>query len=94
MARGGILIQKTLFDILTVISLVGGQAEQPFLEDGIVSVPEPQGQAQALAGIADPAQAVFVPAIGTGAGMLVAEICPGLAFGAVIFTNRASGPFT
>ncbi len=41
---GGIKVEETLLDVFTPIALLTGQAEHPFLEEGISTVPEGHGQ--------------------------------------------------
>ena len=45
-----------------------------------------------LAIIAEAAQAIFFPLIGTGSGLIVAEGFPGIAIGAVVLAHRAPFP--
>ena len=42
--------------------------------------------------IAKAADAVFVPAIGSAAGVIVGKIVPGVAVGAIVFAHGAPGP--
>ena len=42
--------------------------------------------------VADPAQAVLVPPVGAGAGVVVGEVVPGVAVAAVVLTHRAPRP--
>ena len=41
--------------------------------------------------VADAGDAIFIPAIGARAGVVVREIVPGVAIGAVIFADGAPG---
>ena len=86
-ARDRVEVVVDLLDVLAVVALLIGQAEQAFLEDAVAPVPQGQGQAQAAALVADPRQPVLAPPIGTGAGLLVRQCPPGIAVGAVILPH-------
>src|SRR5580704_14357084 len=76
-----------------MVAFVSSQAEDPFLENRITLIPQSDGKANHLSAIADPGQAVFVPAIGTGTGMVVWQVFPGVAERAVVLTHRAPCTF-
>lgn len=76
-----------------MVALVAGQTERPFLENRIATVPQREGEAQPLLLVANAAQAVFIPAVGPRPGLIVIEMLPGFAVGAVVLTDRATGPF-
>ena len=59
---------------------------------GSLLVPEGEGEAEALLVVGDPAEAVLAPAIGAGAGLVVAEVVPGVAVLAVVLAHRAPLP--
>ena len=61
MSRRGVEIEVILFHVLAVISFGTGQAEQPLFQDGVITVPESQREAEMLMVIAYPSYAVFVP---------------------------------
>src|SRR5262249_20527252 len=67
------------------------EAEDALLQEGITPVPEGQGEAEGLAFVADPGQAVLAPAIGAGACLVVREVVPGVAVRAVVLSNGAPG---
>ena len=92
MCRRAIDIEIVLFDILAVIAFAIGQAEQPLLQDRVGAIPERQCKAKTLLVIADAGQPVLAPAIGAGACLIVAEIVPCRAGGAIILTNRPPLP--
>ena len=46
--RRGVEVVVKLLDVLAVVALAVGQAEEAFLEDGIVAVPEGERQAEPL----------------------------------------------
>ncbi len=87
--RGGVEIIIELLDVLAVVALAVGQAEQPFLQDRVLAVPERQRQAQPLMLVAEPGDAVLAPAIGPRARLVVREILPGVAVGAVVLAHGA-----
>jgi hypothetical protein len=68
-----------LLHVLAVVALVAGQPKEPLLEDGVALVPQADGQTQVLEAVADPGQAVLVPAVGAAAGVVVGEVVPGFA---------------
>ena len=84
-------VEIVLFHVLAVVALVGGQAEEAFLEDGIAFVPENGGEAKKLIAIANAGDTVLAPAIGFAAGEFVRQIAPGVAVGAVIFADGGPG---
>ncbi len=85
----GIQVVVTLLDVLAVIALWAAQPKQPFLQDGVVPVPESRREAQPALAIADAQQPVFPPAIGTAARMVVWKVGPAFAGGGVILPHGA-----
>ena len=92
MRGGGIEIEIILFYIFTVIAFVPGEAEQALLQDGIAPVPKRQREAYPLVPVANPANAVFSPAIHPRTRVLVRKIFPGRPVWTVIFSNRSPLP--
>jgi len=90
--RRGVEVEVTLLDVLAVVALRPAQPEEALLEDGVAAVPQGQGEAQATLAIAYAEQAVLAPAVGSAAGVLVWEVVPGVAVGAVILAHRAPLP--
>jgi hypothetical protein len=88
---GGVEVEIALLDVLAVVGLARDQAEEAFLEDGIAAVPQGQSEDQELIAVADARQAVLAPAVGPAAGVVVREVVPGVAVGAVVLTHRAPG---
>ena len=86
-------VEVVLLDVLTMIALGIGQAEQAFLQDRVPLVPQRQGQAQPLLVVADPGDAILAPPVRAGPGLIVAEIGPGVTVVAVILPDRAPLPF-
>ena len=72
-----------------MVALAVGQAEQPFLEDGVFSVPQGQREAEKLLVVGDTRQPVFSPAVSAGTRLVVAEIVPGIAIVTVVLAHRA-----
>ncbi len=77
--RRRVQVPPQLLGVLAVVALVPGQPEDPLLQDRIGPVPERQGEAQPLLVVAQPGQAVLVPAVGAGAGVIVGQVPPRVA---------------
>ena len=88
-AGDGVEVPPVVLDVLTVVGLGPGQPERPLLEDRIAPVPQCQAQAQPLLAVAEAGQAVLAPAVGLGAGVVMRQVVPRLAVGAVILPDRA-----
>ena len=88
-AGDGVEVPPVVLDVLTVVGLGPGQPERPLLEDRVAPVPQRQTQAQPLLAVAEAGQAVFAPAVGPGAGVVMGQVVPRLAVGAVILPDRA-----
>src|SRR4029077_12576071 len=93
-ARDGIEIVVDLLDVLAVVALLVGQAEQPLFQDGVVPVPQRERQAQELPVVGKAGEAVLAPAVGAAARLVVAEIVPCRAVGAVVLAHSAPLPLT
>ena len=91
MRRRAVEIEIAFLNIFAMIALRACQTKQPLLEYGIPAIPESQGKAHAPLVVADTRQAILVPAIGTGAGVLVGKIVPGFAGRAVVFAHGSPG---
>jgi len=89
MGRRAVQVEIILLDVLAVVALTVGQAEEPFLQDGILAVPQRQGEAETLVVVGDAGQAVLAPAVGAGAGLVVIEVVPGVAALAVVLADSA-----
>ena len=88
--RGGVVeIVVVLLHVLAVIPLDVVQAEEPFLQDRIASIPQRHGKADGLMAIAETGEAVFVPAVDARSCVIVRKVCPGVAVGAVILADGA-----
>jgi len=84
-------VEIVLLDVLAVIALGAGDAEKAFLEDGVLAVPEGRCEAEQLIAIADAGDAVLAPAIGPAAGVVVRQVVPGVAVGAVVLADGPPG---
>ena len=63
-------VEVVLLDVLAVVALVAGEAEEPLLQDRVAAVPQRQREADALVAVADAGQAVLVPAVGARGGVV------------------------
>ena len=88
-SRRAVQVEIVLFHIFAVVALAVGQAKQPLLEDRVPAIPQGQGETEELPVVADAAQAILAPTIGPGAGLVVAEIVPGVAIGAIVLAHGA-----
>src|SRR5579884_1397864 len=89
----GIEIIVNLFDILAVIAFFIGQAKEACFENGIFAVPEARGEAEILMVVANAENAVFGPAVGARARLIVREVGPGGSIRAVVLANGSPGAF-
>ena len=74
-------VEVVLLDVLAVVALAVGEPEQALLEDRVATVPEGEREAQPLPVVGDARDAVLAPAVGARAGLIVAEVVPGVAVG-------------
>ena len=72
----GVEVEVVLLDVLAVVALGPGEAEEPLLQDGVAPVPEREGEAEALVIVGDAEQAVLAPPVGARARMVVREVAP------------------
>jgi hypothetical protein len=70
-SRRAVEVEVVLLDVLAVVSLAVGQAEQPLLEDRVLAVPQGEGKAQPLVVVAETREAILAPMIGTRARLIV-----------------------
>jgi len=57
-------VEIILLDVLAVIAFAVGQAEQPFLEDRVLAVPQGERETQPLVVVAETGEASLAPVIG------------------------------
>src|SRR6202020_1358424 len=93
-ARDGVQVPPVLLDVLAVVALRPGQPEGPLLQDRIAPVPQGQAQAEPLLDVAEPGQPVLAPPVGPRPRVVVREVVPGRAVGAVLLPDRPPLPFT
>jgi hypothetical protein len=91
--RRRVEIPVELLDVLAVIALRTGEAEEPLLEVRVPFVPERQRQAEELAVVGQAGEAVLAPAVGARPRRFVGEIVPGRAVGGVVLAHRPPLPF-
>src|SRR5262249_16392596 len=87
--RRGVEVVVQLLDILAVVGLAVGQAEEAFLEDRVTAVPERQRQTQPLFLVADAGDTVLAPAVSPAARLVVGKAIPGVAARTVIVAHRS-----
>jgi hypothetical protein len=90
--RCGIEIEVILLDVFAVIALSVRQAEQPFFQNRVGAVPEAERKTELLMIVTDAGKAVFAPAIGPGARVIVREVIPRVAGITVVLTDRPPLP--
>ena len=76
-----------LLRVLAVIAVGAAEAEDPLLQDRVAAVPEGEGEAEDLPVVADAREAVLVPAVGARTGVVVREVAPRVAVGAVVLAH-------
>ena len=85
--RRGIEVEVVLLHILPVIALAIGQAEQSFLEDRVLLIPQGNSNALPLFVIAKTSETVLAPMVGARPRVIVREIVPCVAVRTVIFAD-------
>ena len=90
--RRGIEVVVELLDVLAVVALAVGEAEQALLQDRIAAVPKRQREAEPLLLVGNAGDAVLAPAVGPRARLIVRKILPGVAVRAVVLADRAPLP--
>src|SRR5262249_50902526 len=80
-------------DVLAVVALAVGQAEQPLLQVRVLPVPEGQREAEPLVIVRHAGGAGLAPAISAGARMSVSAVLPGVAALAGVFSSARSLSF-
>jgi hypothetical protein len=91
-ARYAVEIIVVFLDVFAMVAFLVGEAKKAFFEKRVALVPEGDRHAEILKPVAESGQAVFVPAINAAAGVVVGEVVPGVAAGAIVFADRAPGP--
>src|SRR5207245_11322094 len=88
----GVEVEVGLLDVLAVVALASGQAEQALLEDRVAPVPQRQREAQPAVIVGDSGDAVLAPAVRARARVIVRKGVPGRAAGAVVLPDGAPLP--
>src|SRR5207249_57608 len=73
MRRRRVEIEIVFLDVLAVIALWSGEAEEALLEDGVVPVPQRQREAEPLVVVRDASDTVLAPAIDARARVVMGE---------------------
>ena len=73
---GGVEVVVQLLHVLAVVALAVGQAEQALLQEGVLAVPQGDGEAPVQPVVAEAGDAVLAPAIGAAARVVVRENTP------------------
>ena len=89
--RRRVEVPPVLLGVLAVVALRAGQAEDALLQDRVAAVPEREREAERLPVVADAREPVLAPAVGARAGVVVREVAPRVAVGAVVLAHRAPG---
>ena len=94
MGRSAVEVKVVFLDILAVIAFAVGEAEQALLEDCVLAGPSRGAarEAEPLLIVGDSRQAIFAPAIGARAGLIVREIIPGVAPFAIVLADGSPLP--
>ena len=87
--REVVQVEVVFLDVLTVVALGIGQAEETLFQNRVPLVPQRQGQAEPLLIVADPGEAILTPPVRPGPRLVMAEIGPGIAIIAVILPHRS-----
>ena len=91
-AGHGVEVPPVLLDVLAVVRLGARQSEGALLEDRVAPVPQRQAEAQPLLDVGEPGETVLSPPVRPGPGVVVREVCPCLAVGAVVLADGAPLP--
>ena len=76
-------------DVLAMIALGVGEAEQTLLQNRVVLVPQSEADAPKQLVVGETGQSVLAPAVGAAAGMVVRKIIPSGAAWAIVFAHGA-----
>src|SRR5262249_2313613 len=72
-----------------MIALASGKAEQPFLQDRIMAIPDSKGKAHRLVAVTNSREAVFSPAISAGTRVIMRKVVPSGTSRTVVFPDRS-----
>src|SRR3972149_2855311 len=80
--------------ILAMIAFAVSQSEKPLFDDRILAIPECKSKTEILLVVGKTGDAVFAPAIGARACMVVWEVIPGSTKFAVVLPHSSPLPLT
>src|SRR5262249_9792529 len=87
--RRAVEIEVALLDVFPVIALTVREPEESLLQDGVLTVPEGESEAEPLLVVGDPTEAVLAPPVRAGTGVIVSEEVPSVAVVAVVLAHRS-----
>jgi hypothetical protein len=88
-ARERVEVPPVLLCVLAVVALVAGEPEDPLFQDRVALVPQRKREAEPLLDVGEAGEAVLAPAIRTRARMVVRQVLPRRAAGAVVLADRS-----
>src|SRR5262249_6503616 len=89
MGREVVQVEVILLDVLAVVALGVGQAEQALLQDWVTLIPEREREAQGLLVVTDSGQTVLAPPVGARPCLVVGEVRPRVSAVAVVLPDGA-----
>src|SRR4030095_4318999 len=90
--RRAVEVKIILLDVLAMVCLAVGEAEQALFQNRIALFPQRQRKAQPLFVVADSSQPVLTPPVSSRTRLVMGEIVPSVAVVAVILPHRAPLP--
>ena len=87
-------VEPVVLDVLAVVALLVGQTVGALFENLVASIPQCDPHADDLIAVAPAGQTVFIPPVGTAAGMFERKVRPRITIGAVVLADRAPRPLT
>ena len=93
MSRRVVQVEVAFLYVLTVIAFRSAESEEPLFKKRIAAVPHGHSETDELMPVAEASDAILIPAIRTRPRLIVGEITPGIALGAVVLANRTPRPF-
>jgi hypothetical protein len=87
--RSCVKVKVAFLDILAVVTLAVGEAEQPLLEDGILAIPKSRSETEAALAVTPSQEAIFAPSVNAASRVIVRKIVPAGAARGVVFAHRA-----
>src|SRR2546426_11384084 len=87
--RRGVEVEVIVLDVLAMVPLRAGEAENPLLENRVLLVPEREREAEPLVIVRDPEETDLSPAIGAGPRVVLWEVIPGSPMRRIVLPDRA-----